>query len=161
MIICTYVSDFHMLFPYVSHFCSVVKHYYKSIHLNCKWFVTQYIVEHSVLMSRILYFQLNRQYVSGRHVSLSVHSLYESLNGLCICTMATASPPHSIQKRPNLFGNTWATFMANNELKWWFCGGSLPNLLWCYRVQMLHAFTLSEACRSVVLLSIMIRLLAN
>lgn len=114
---------FTCYFPCV-HFCSVVKHYYKSIHLNCEWFVTQYIVEHSVLMSRILYFQLNRQYVSGRHVSLSVHSLYESLNGLCICTMATASPPNSIQKRPNLFGNTWATFMANNELKWWFCGGS-------------------------------------
>lgn len=92
--------------------------------VNGLFLVTQYIVQRSVLMSRILYFQLNRQYVSGRHVSLSVHSLYESLNGLYICTMATASPPNSIQKRPSLFGNTWATFIGNDELKWWFWGGS-------------------------------------
>jgi len=64
-------------------------------------------------MSRILYFQLNRQYISGRHVSLSVHSLNESLNDLYICTMATASPPNQYKKDQ--------TFIANNKLKWWPC----------------------------------------
>ncbi len=149
---------FTCYFPHVP-LVVVLSYYCKSIHLN-QWMVcflaTQYIVEHYVLTSRILYFQLNRQYVSGRHVSLSVHSSNESLNGICICTMATASPPYSIQKRQKPF---WQYFMACNALKWRLHGRSqfARIFLWCCRVQMLHASPLSEACRSVLLPSIMIR----
>ncbi len=132
-------SSMHMSVTFTCYFphvplVVVLSYYCKSIHLN-QWMVcflaTQYIVEHYVLTSRILYFQLNRQYVSGRHVSLSVHSSNESLNGICICTMATASPPNSIQKRQNHFGNTsWHVmhssdvFTAGHSLQGFSCGAT-------------------------------------
>lgn len=90
-----------MLFPTCLTLPSIFRHFALS---PFTWAVNSYttcapqVVEHSVLTSRILYFQLNRQFISGRHVSFSVHSLYKSLYVLCICTMATASPPNSIQK---------------------------------------------------------------
>lgn len=159
-----------MLFPTCLTLPSIFRHFALS---PFTWAVNSYttcapqVVEHSVLTSRILYFQLNRQFISGRHVSFSVHSLYKSLYVLCICTMATASPPNSIQKTEpfrHYLSSNYATQMNWNAL---LTAGhymqGFSNFLswWCYRVQMLHASTLSEACRSDVFLSIMIRLIIH
>lgn len=76
-----------------------------------------YMVGNYLLTHRILSLQLNRQYISGRHVSLSLLFMYDMLSGICICAMSCQQHHHSVFK---LFKINGQCHGSTNSIQFFF-----------------------------------------